>query len=269
MTIATLNDLIASAKQGVPWGKTGARTTVASTYFSTFDLAGNPGAGVLAGGQTTGSTTAGIVPTDATPGYPPINNFAGGALGYLSRVDFGSSVACRMALYDRLYVAGAFAFNAAAGAMSSQPSYATRLPGTDYTLTELWLEQVTAGTGIQSVAVTYTNQSGVAGRTTGTVAMGVAGTVGRCQQLPLQAGDAGIQKIESVTGTIATAGTFNIMVLRELWTGRVKIANDGGNAGALETGLVQIYDTSAIYALVAADGTSIGLPDCKFQVASL
>nr|MDQ2668033.1 hypothetical protein [Gemmatimonadota bacterium] len=93
MAIASLNDLIASVKQGVPYSKTTARTAIATAWFSTFDLAGNPGAGVLAGGQTTGSTTAGNVPTSATPGYPVINAFGGGALGYLSKVDFGSSVA--------------------------------------------------------------------------------------------------------------------------------------------------------------------------------
>lgn len=268
MSIASLNDLIASAKQGIPWGKSGARTTIASSWFSTFDLAGNPGAGVLAGGQTTGSTTQGIVPTCATPGYPPINAFGGAALGYLSKVDFGSSVACRMTLYDRLFVAGAYSFNSSVS-LGGQPSYAARLPNADYGLTELWLEQVTASTGIQSVAVTYTNQAGTAAKSTGTISMGTALTVGRCVQLPLAAGDSGIQKIESVTGTIATVGTFNIMVLRELWSGRVKVANDGGVHGNLETGLVQLFQPSALYMLVAPDSTAIGVPDCKMQIANL
>ncbi len=264
MSIASLNDLIASAKQGIPFGKTGARTTVATRFFSTFDLAGNPGAGTLAGT----STTAGVVPTDATAGYFPINAFGAGATGHLSKVDFGSSVACLITLYDRLFVCGAYAFNAAT-TLAAQPSYSARLPNTDYGLTELWLEQVTASTGIQSVAVTYTNQAGTAAKTTGTVSTGVALTVGSCLQLPLAAGDSGLQKIESVTGTVATVGTFNIMVLRELWSGRVKIANDGGTHGALETGLVQLYDTSALYMMVSADSTAIGLPNCKLQIANL
>lgn len=63
--------------------------------------------------------------------------------------------------------------------------------------------------GSQSIAVTYTNQDGVTGRTTGTIAAtGVAPIVGRMLQLPLQAGDTGVQKIESVTSTVSTAGTF-------------------------------------------------------------
>lgn len=269
MSISSLNDLIAAAKQGIPWGKSGARATLASSWFSTFDLAGNPGAGVLAGGQTTGSTTQGIVPTSSTPGYPPINAFGGTALGCLSKVDFGSSVACRMTLYDRLFVAGAYSFNSAVS-LGGQPSYAGRLPNTDYGLTELWIETVTAfTTGNPIITITYTNQSGTAGRSTGAINMGALLTVGRCVQLPLQAGDSGIQKIESVTCTNPTAGTFNVMVLREIWSARVRTVNDGGVHGALETGLVQIYQPSALYMLIAPDSTSIGVPDCKMQIANL
>ena len=60
--------LIGAAKQFSSFAKTAARTSVATGWFSVFDLAGNPGAGVLAGT----STTTGVVPTDATAGCPTI-----------------------------------------------------------------------------------------------------------------------------------------------------------------------------------------------------
>lgn len=264
MAITTLDGWVASAKQYLSLAKTAARTSVASAWFSVFDLAGNPGAGVLAGT----STAAGVVPTDATAGTPVINAFGGAATGYLSQVDFGNTVACRMKIFDMLFKAGAYAFNAAV-TLAAQPSYSSRVPGgTDYTDTQIWIEAVTAFTGNLSVAVTYTNQAGVTARTTGTFATGAALTVGRMMQLPLQAGDTGVQKIESVTGTVATAGTFNVLVLRPLWSGRCRVANDGDVHGLDKTAMPVLYADSALILAVNADSTSTGLPEIELCIAN-
>src|SRR5688500_18169616 len=105
MAIATKNDWLGSQRQRMPWTKTATRTTVANFPFSVFDLAGNPGAGVLAGGQTTPpANTVGAVPTKALPGYLPLVNFAGGATGHLDRVSARSSVVCDIIIYDRLWI---------------------------------------------------------------------------------------------------------------------------------------------------------------------
>lgn len=261
MAISTLDGYIGSNKQICSWTKTATRTTIANGWFSLFDIAGNPGAGTLAGT----STAAGVVPTDVTAGYPLMTSFPGANRGYVGRITFGNTVACRLALYDRLFVAGAYAFNANTN-LASQPSYAARLPNTDYNELQLWVEQVTAATGNQAVNVTYTNQSGTGTRSTGAVGIGAAPTVGRCWQLPLQSGDSGIQRVDNVTGSVATAGTYNVMVLRPLWSGRVFVANGGDIQDAIKVGLPQIYAESALFALVAADSTSSGLPEMTFQV---
>jgi hypothetical protein len=264
MAITTLDGLIASTKQRVRYTKTATRTTVANGWFSLIDLAGQPGAGVLAGT----STAAGIVPTDATAGYPLINAFGGGASGYLGRVAFGNTVACRIAVFDRLFHAGAYAFNANT-ALTAQPSFAGRVPDTNYAGLEIWCEQVTAATGNQAVNVTYTNQGGTGSRTTGAVGIGAAQTVGRCWQLPLQAGDSGVSRIDNVLGTVATVGTFNVMVLRRLAEGRVPIANGLDRQSVIDVGaLLQVYADSAFYVMIAADSTSSGLPDVDFQVVN-
>jgi hypothetical protein len=167
-----------------------------------------------------------------------------------------------------LFKAGAYAFNGNI-ALSAQPSFSARVPGADYKGLEIWVEQVTAGTGNQAVNVTYVNDAGVTGRTTGAVGIAAAPTVGRCWQLPLAAGDAGVQTITNVTGTVATAGTFNVLVMRRLWTGRVPVAGSGDVHDMLRTGLPQIYDTSALRILVAADSTSTGAPDIAVTVINL
>lgn len=263
MAITTWDSYIGSAKQPLGYIKTAARTTIANAWFSLFDLAGTPGAGTLAGS----STAAGVVPTDATAGAPLINAFGGAATGYLAQVDFGGTVAGRIKMFDLLFKAGAYAFNAAV-TLAAQPSYSSRVPGgTDYGDTQIWVEFVTASTGTQSVAVTYTNQAGTATRTTGTVVT-VVGTVGRMIQLPLQAGDTGVQKIDSVTGTVATVGTFNVLVLRPLWSARVRAANDGDVHDLAKTGMPVLYADSALYVAINADSTSSGIPELEFVVAN-
>ena len=196
MAITTLDQLIAAAKQRVPIKKTSARTTIANGWFSLFDVAGDPGAGTLAGT----STTTGVVPSDATAGTPIINAFGGGNTGYLQNVEYASTVACRLMIYDLLWKGGAYAFNASTTGQTPA-SYSARVPGgTDFTNTEIWVEQVTAATGNQAVNVTYINQSGTTGRSTGAVGIGAAPTLGRMWPLPLAAGDTGVQ---GVTGVVA------------------------------------------------------------------
>lgn len=263
MAFTTFDDYVNSVKQKCPWVKTTTRTVVANIWFSLFDIAGNPGAGTL----SAGNTANGVVPDDTVAGYPLLNAFGGGAVGILSRVEFANTVACRLAVWDCLFAAGAYAFNANT-TLASQPSYSGRVPGSNYSGLELWLETVTAFTGNQTIAVTYTNQAGTTGRTTGSIATGVAPTIGRMLQLPLQAGDSGIQKIESVVSTIATVGTFNVRVMRPLWSARVPAVNAGDVHDMMRTGLPTLYATSALFAAVNCDSTSSGVPELEMEVAN-
>lgn len=262
MAIASFDQAIAAAKQYLSVAKTAVRPSIAASWFSVFDLAGSPGAGVLAGT----STAAGVVPTDATAGCPTIDAFGASALGYLWQLEYGCSVACRLKLFDMVFKAGAYAFNAAQ-ALTGQPSYASRMPGGSYSDTQIWIEAVTAFTGNLTVTITYTNQSGVTGRTA-TLATGTALTVGRLMQVPLQAGDTGVQEITNVAGTVATAGTFNVLVLRPLWSGRCRTANDGDVHDFTKTGMPQVFADSALFLAVAADSTSTGIPEIELVVAN-
>jgi hypothetical protein len=264
MAITTLDGFIAAPAQRVSINKTASVTAIALMNTQVLQAAGNPGAGVLAGT----STAAGIVPVGGTDaGFPVINNLGAGNY-YMGGVTFGGTVPARIKLFDCLFKAGAFAFNAAI-TLAAQPSYAGRvLGGTDFTNTEIWIEAVTAFTGNQSIAVTYTNQAGVAAHTTGVIATAVAPIVGRMLQLPLAAGDTGVQKIESVTSSVSTVGTFNVLVLRRIWEGRVIVANMGDVHDFLKTGMPQIFQTSAIMPIVQPDSTATGLFELQFEVVN-
>lgn len=276
MAITTLDGYIGASKQRIPMVKTATRTSVALIPFSVFDLAGNPGAGTLAGS----STAAGVVPTDATSGCPTINAFGGSATGYLTKVEYYSSVLSYLYIYDMLYKAGAYAYNSGTTNLSTQPAISSRCPdypgsGTVFgNGTEIWIEIVTAMTSATAwqVQVTYTNSAGTTGRTSIVSAAQAAAalTVGKMFQLALQAGDSGVQKIESVIVTTggASAGTFNVLILRKLWSNRVAVANSGGIDEILKTGAPIVYEDSALITVVQPDSTSTGLPNLTIEIAN-
>lgn len=264
MAIVNLDEFFAAQKQILVINKTASLTTVAANFGDPIAVAGNPGAGVLAGT----STAAGIVPTDATAGFPVINAFVNGAQGYITGVTFANSVASRLRLSDCLFKAGAFAYNANI-TLASQPSFSGRVPGgIDFKGIEIWVEAVTAFTGNLSINIQYTNHEGLAGQTTGTVATGIAPIIGRMIQVPLAAGDRGVRMIERVTATVSTAGTFNVLLLRPLWEGNVRVANGGDSHDMVRTGMPEVFDSSAILLTVAADSTSTGVPYVLFEITS-
>jgi len=260
MAITSLDGLIAAQTQDVQIVKTASMTTVGGIPFSVFAQAGNPGAGTLAGS----STTTGVVPTDADAGFPTISAFVSGT-GEITNAEFSSSVTCRITIYDLLWKGGAYAFNANTTG-NTPASFASRVPDGNYAGLELWFEQVTAATGIQSVNVTYTNESGTTGRTTGATSQGTAGIVGRMTRLPFQAGDKGIQGVTGVVGTVATAGTFNVLVMRKLHTFRVPVAGFADTFDFTRLGLKQIYDNSALYMVVQSDSTASGIPEVTLTI---
>lgn len=268
MAITTLDGYIGSIKQRITWMKTGTRTLVAAMPYTVFDIAGSPGIGTLA----IGNTANGIVPVNGNAGYPFIGTFSGNT-GYLSKVEFGSSVACCFDLYDRLFAAGAYAYNSGTTTLGSQPSYSGRIVNSNYGGLQAWIEVVIAMTSATAWTchITYTDQDGNPGATGPDLPTMAAAAlpIGRMYQLPLAAGDSGLQKVESVVVTTgsASAGSFNVMVLRPLWFGRVICANGGDVHDLLKTGLPKIFDTSALYMILYADSTAVGLPDVVMQIA--
>lgn len=275
MPITSINDYLTAGKQRLQIVKTQTRTSVAVNPFTIFDLGGQPGNGTLAGS----SSANGVKPDDTTAGFPAIN-FSSGT-SYISKIEYYSSVLSRLMLYDMLFKAGTYAYNSGTTNLSSQPAISSRCP--DYTGgstfgngCEIWVEVSTAfATGNSwQIQVTYTNSAGTSGRTSiiSAAAAAAALTLGKMFQLALQAGDTGVQKIESVIatngGTAMTAGAVNVLIMRPLWFNRVAIANGGGINNLLDTGMIQIYNDSALYLIVQPDSTSTGLPYVTIEIAN-
>lgn len=217
---------------------------------------------VITSALAVGNTANGVVHTDATAGYPDVPALT--ETGYLTIVDFGWTVAGRLILFDRLFGAGAYSFDANV-TLASQPSFASRVPNGNYKGLELWIEAVTAFTGNPSFQINYLDDVDAAGDT-GVIGSGAALTVGRMFRMPLQAGHRGIKRLDRVRCTVATAGTFNVWIMRRLWRGRVRSANDGDVHNMMRTGCRQVYGDSALFVAVQPDSTASGIPELMFEV---
>jgi hypothetical protein len=270
MTISTIADYKTALRERPYYFKSSARTYGQIVWCTMWDGSGSPAAGTL----SAGNTANGVVPTDATTGAFPI--IFGAGEGYLTEVGLDPSPAAlqgRVLIYDRLFHAGAYAFNAAT-TLASQPSYSGRVPGGVYDGTQIWIECVTSMTGALSVAVTYTNQAGTTARTTGTVSVGAL-TIGQMVQLPLQAGDTGTSTIESVTGTVASVGTFNVLVIRPLYIARQNTISENNVDSGIKplrhwmqrTGMIRVFGDSCIATAMNRGGTNTGLGASTVDVA--
>lgn len=261
MAIATLADYAAAAKQSVQFTKTSAHTTAAA-WFTLWDATGIPTGATFA----VGNTANGVVPTDATTGAPTVNFGTGN--GHITLAEYTVAATCKVLVYDRLFHCGAYAFNAATS-LASQPSFSSRVPsGTDYSGLQIWVEAVTTFTGAPSIEVTYTDQSGNTGATTGAISLASGFAIGRLAQLPLAAGDSGLSKIESVTATVASAGTFNVFVARPLCMARLDFANISRVDPLEVLGMPQIFGDSCLALMFEPDAAGSPVTDVMLEIAS-
>lgn len=261
MAITTLNQYVAAAKQRIVWTKTTSRTSVAHGSFSLLDIAGDPPGGTL----NAGNPSSGIVPVPDGVKYPIINPAIG--TKYISKVEFASTVACRLTLFDKIFSCGAYPYNVYQ-TLTLQPSFAGRVPGGDYTNLEIWAEEVTTSTGYINVQVVYRDADNNI-KTSPRTSSASEPTIGRCW--PINAADGtfslGVSKIDTVSSITATAGTFNINVLRRLWEGVVPATGlQGFVHDLMQTGMPQIYETSALYVLVTPFSTATGNPTVAIEI---
>ena len=63
-------------------------------------------------------------------------------------------------------------------------------------------------------------------------------------------------------------GAFNVLVLRPLWSGRVRVANDGDVHDLAKTGCPIVFTDSALVLAINADSTSSGIPELEFVIAN-
>ncbi len=244
MAITTLADYYAAVKQRVYFFKAGGSNSTPN-YMSSWNADTIP---AKAASLSLGNTANGLVPDNTTLGAASIIPFTG--VGYITEVEGATNSTSALPsfmLYDRLFHAGSYAFNDAV-TLASQPSFVARVPNSDYSGLAAWLEIATTITGVLTVTITYTNEAGATGHSA--VISGLNGVGPNLMyRFPLASGDKGVSKIESVTGSVATGGTFNIVIARQLvtqWTNGGGAQNGNPPMWLTETGMPIVYQDSCL-----------------------
>jgi hypothetical protein len=257
MAITTRDGLIAAiaASRCVQFQKPSFSTTAGGIYTH-FRNPGLP----TTGGSAPAST--GVALSRSSAGAMPIPG--PDDTSYITSFEAIIGTAQCLMLADRLVEFGGLVANST----STQTVSALALPSraSAETDVELWLEVYTAGgaTASASVTASYTNQDGTASRTAtlmgGTPTNGLT-TVHRSYQFSLQAGDTGVQSVQSLTfGTSSgTAGNVGLVLRRTLLTGSTVAANSGFVQGWAETDLQLCPDDACLELMSLASSTLTGL----------
>ena len=266
--IASLDDFIGSFKQEVNFLRTSSATVTAGCWFDTTTQTGQPAVSAY---YNPANTTTGVVPTQATGnGFATLNAYAAGALGYLEKVEYLLGAACRMYLADNLWIGGNYAYNASTTGQTPT-SYLSRIPldatGTpDYKNLDLFVLVTGFTSGVLSVAVTYNNETGTSHTTAATVC---TPQLGAMTQIPLYAGDAGIQGVTGVVATSASSGTtFQVLVARRLWFGAGGYGFVKDVKTIWDTAHPQVFQDSALKLIADWDSTSSSTIDLRLLIAS-
>lgn len=249
MAITTLDG--AQAGMRPPWffAKAATATLVAGRPASLWSLAGSPGAGsfdtTLNGVVLSSSTT---IPNGAIPHYNPASGNA-----YLGRFSAGATIAGRLLLLDRLWHNGGFTITSTASQSITSPTWPSRCPtsGSDDTPSTngygvLLAVEVSAatGAGTPTITVGYTNSGATAGRTaTNQIATVASSAIGATYFIGLQAGDAGVRSVQSLTLSATwTSGTINLVAYRILADLELAGAFVPNALDSLTSGFPRLYD---------------------------
>lgn len=269
MAITTGDGYITAAKQIVNYAKSATITAAASIRYTLQNATGNTnGISALALPAT---ANPGALYTSGTTGFPVINTMSGNM--YLSRVQYYSTVTAHMEIWDKIWgMVGPGVTPTGTTTVTSPPSISGRVPGgTNYTGVRPFIEisTVLAGSTALTFQITYTNQDGIAGKTSPVFTMANY-AVARWVEIPLALGDTGVQKIESVilAGTAGTSGAYNIILARQLWRGRVNFAPGGDVHGIDKTGMFQLFQSSALVCTFISDSTGTGVPEINMEISA-
>ena len=205
---------------------------------------------------------------DSAQSIGPIPDISTGRLTFLGgRFNTSSFGAGGMLLVDLLNVSGGLNGTLTTAQTTNLPTAAlTRYTSGEGVMAGI-VVYTTVGTTATTVTISYTNSAGTSGRTSTAISIGNTGfrEAGVLLPIPLQAGDTGVESIESVTvtATTGTAGNFGVcmfkplaMISLESATGAMPL--DSVSTGCIIGSLAEI-DPDACLAISAFSAISTSL----------
>ena len=253
MSIATVDDIaagLAAPAQRIPYMKTLTAPKAAGAFQSSWLAAGMPGAGAASPAYTAGS---GYTCDRTTTGAWPYTN--GAVQNWLARINAACSQPGVIVVADRLWSCSGMGFAASTYAVTTPGSLPARITDNGVNC-ELWVEQfAAAGAASGTLVANYLNTAGSA--KSGTIAAVVsAPVIGQMQQVPLQAGDTGIEQLTSVVNNATwTSGSWGMTILKRLIEIPIGVAG-AGNILDWAQCLAQIPANACLFAFFLAQNAT-------------
>lgn len=261
MTITDLNDLIANIiGPPVAFGKNAVTASAAGIPHTPWYAAGLTGTGSapsggLNGAVVTGPSLSGQIPVPvAVTGETTV-------IERLSLVQAGNVGA--VWLIDRMWGDVPVVTTTGAQAITS-PAWPARdtAASTAGAGVLLALECSAAtgnGVGIANTTVSYTNSAGTSGRTATVGGWPAAAPQGTFVVLSLQAGDIGVQSVQSITlGNSYISGAVHLIAFRYVTDLATPQANVGARANFMDLGLPTVWNATVLQLVYWPTGTAIG-----------
>lgn len=257
MAITNIDGVIAGFQAPRFFTKALSGTLVAGRPYSYWGTAGAPGAGsydTTLNGVNLSSTSSLV--NGQIPHYNP-----GSGNAYLARFAAQSNQAGLLLLCDRLWHNGGYTITSTSAQNSTTPTWEARdvNGATSGAGVYLGLEISSAtGAGTPTVTIAYTNSSGTASRSAtnvdSTVASSAAGTFYR---IGLQAGDVGVQSVQSLTLSATwTSGTMNLVAYRIIAALELCADQTSGAIDCLTSGMPQIYNGTVPFLIFVPSTTT-------------
>ena len=232
-------------------------TAVAGRMTALWSAAGQPGVGSVVLGQA----AAGVVPVDSDTGYQTFTNPGSGS-SYLAGVSGVSAASGVIVIWDNVWTWGSggsgWVVTTTTAQNTTAPAALTR-PDSTGAGTEAWLHILaTAGAGAATPVISYTDQDGNAGATSGTMGYAASSIIGSMYNFPLAAGDTGVRSIQSLTlTTTMTSGTARVCIMRRLAVIPC-VANVGFKYNAYDLGLPVVSNDAALMVSILPSSTASG-----------
>jgi len=247
MAITTLDGAIAGMQPAISVFKTVTGTLVAGRPHSLFYVAGNPGAGVIPGAPVSIGVSG--VALTSVEGQIPFTNPTSGQNTYLARISAQISQAGRVLLCDRLWHNSDLSVTTT----TALDVYSVAFPARDANGTTngegvmIGMEVSSAGgAGTPTLSMSYTNQSGVSGKTgTGILKVVASSIQGAFYPIGLQTGDTGVRSIQTFThNATMTQGSISLVAYRILASLDTAGALIPASIDLLTGGFPRLYDNT-------------------------
>jgi hypothetical protein len=218
--------------------------------------------------RSNGFPVAGNIPTGAeycdnnTPGGAVYNYIGSPASVYIGKMSFTGIISGMLFIYDRLSMMGGLSGTDTGSQTVNLDVETPKNNGrvSNYNEVEWFLEWYSdTGSSAVTATVTYTNQSGTAGRTT-TVSLAATMRASRLLQIIPSNGDTGIKSIQSVqlSGTTGTAGNFGVTAKKRIGSIGFSSANIPTIFDFTQCGFPEIHPSSCLSFVFLTSSTTTG-----------